>query len=301
MCRDSLLHAIRSLFVLGGISCLHAADVRVDLTGTGKKVSPQLFGMFVEEINHAGDGGLYAELIRNGSFSESSTLDGWSTLRDGSAKVNVFFDTAMPLNPTKTRSLRLEINSASGQRAGISNEGYWGIAVKKGASYDFSAYARGVASFNGPLTIALEGNGGAVYGRAEINGLKTGWNRFTASLQSSGTDPAAHLTISSTANGIFWLNMVSLRSGRDLFRSDLLQKLKDLKPGFLRFPGGTYVQGNDRESAWRWKTTIGGLETRPGHRDAPGPIGRLTAWDTTNICCCASDSAQFPCSSRTPG
>jgi hypothetical protein len=89
MCRDSLLHAIRSLFVLGGISCLHAADVRVDLTGTGKKVSPQLFGMFVEEINHAGDGGLYAELIRNGSFSESSTLDGWSTLRDGSAKVNV--------------------------------------------------------------------------------------------------------------------------------------------------------------------------------------------------------------------
>src|SRR4051794_19154454 len=269
MCRESLLRAIHSLFVLGSISCLHAADVRVDLTGTGKKVSPQLFGMFIEEINHAEDGGLYAELVRNGSFSESSTLDGWSTVRDGSAKVNVFFDTAMPLNSTKARSLRLEINSASGQRAGISNEGYWGMAVKQGATYEFSAYARAAASFSSPLTVALEGNGGAVYGRAEINGLKTGWNRFTASLQSSGTDPAAHLTISSTGSGTFWLNLVSLRSGNDLFRPDLLQKLKDLKPGFLRFPGGTYVQGNDRESAWRWKTTIGGLETRPGHRDAP--------------------------------
>ena len=139
MSRESLLRAIHSLFVLGTISCLHAADVRVDLTGTGKKVSPQLFGMFIEEINHAADGGLFAELIRNGSFSESSTLDGWSTIRDGSAKVNVFFDTAMPLNPIKARSLRLEINSASGQRAGISNEGYWGIAVKQGASYGFSA------------------------------------------------------------------------------------------------------------------------------------------------------------------
>ena len=72
--------------------------------------------------------------------------------------MNVFFDTAMPLNLIKARSLRLDINSVSGQRAGVSNEGYWGIAVKKGASYDFSAYARGVASFNGPLTIALEEN-----------------------------------------------------------------------------------------------------------------------------------------------
>src|SRR4051812_5003581 len=98
MYRDSLLRAIHSLFVLGSISCLHAADIRVDLTG--------------EEINHAGDGGLYAELIRNRSFAESSTLDGWSTVRDGSAKVNVFFDTAMPLNSTKARSIRLEINSA---------------------------------------------------------------------------------------------------------------------------------------------------------------------------------------------
>src|SRR3954467_15044150 len=167
MCRESLLRAIHSLLVLGSISCLHAADVRVDLTGTSKKVSPQLFGMFIEEINHAGDGGLYAELIRNGSFSESSTLDGLSRVRDGSAKVNVFFDTETPLDPTKARSLRLELNSPAGQTAGISNEGYWGIAVKEEASYEFSAYARGTANFSGPLIIGLEGKGGAVYGRAE--------------------------------------------------------------------------------------------------------------------------------------
>ncbi|MFL6414408.1 MAG: alpha-L-arabinofuranosidase C-terminal domain-containing protein [Bryobacteraceae bacterium] len=260
---------VPGLILLSSMGWLNAADLRVDVAGPGKKVNPQLFGMFLEEINHAGDGGLYAELIRNGSFTESSTLDGWSTVRDGSATVNVFFDTGLPLNSVKPRSLRVEIGQASGQKAGIANEGYWGIAVHQGASYKFSAYARGTTNFTGPLTVALEGNDGTVYGQAQIDGLKPAWNRFSVSLASSGTDPAAHLTITSAGSGTFWLNMVSLRSGEDPFRADLLEKLKDLKPGFLRFPGGTYVQGNDRASAWRWKNTIGPLEMRPGHRDAP--------------------------------
>jgi hypothetical protein len=105
--------------------------------------------------------------------------------------------------------------------------GHWPVRHSKGSSaVDTicsrgprmnSPHTRGAAIFSGPLTIALEGNGGAVYGRAEINGLKTRWNRFTASLQSSGTDPAAHLTISSAGNGTCWLNMVSLRSGTICF------------------------------------------------------------------------------------
>ena len=70
-------------------------------------------------------------------------------------------------------------------------------------------------------------------------------------------------------SGTFWINMVSLRDGNDIFRADLLQKIKDLKPGFLRFPGGTYVQGNDRQSAFRWKATIGSQEMRTGHQDTP--------------------------------
>jgi alpha-L-arabinofuranosidase len=251
------------------ICCLQGAELRVDLTQAGKKVSPNLFGIFLEEINHAGDGGLYAELIRNGSFAEAPTLDAWAAVRAGSAKVNLFFDRSIPLNPVKSRSLRIEVNSPDGARAGVSNEGYWGIAAKQGELYEFSLWARAAAGFAGPLTVTLEGKDGAVYGQAQISGLKTDWSRFSRSIQAGATDPAARLTISANRSATFWLNTVSLRSGKDIFRADLLQKLKDLKPGFIRFPGGTYVQGNERETAFRWKTTIGDLESRPGHQNAP--------------------------------
>jgi alpha-L-arabinofuranosidase len=192
--------------------------------------------------------------------------------------VNLFFDSIVPLNSVKTRSLRVEVNSPKGERAGVANEGYWGIAVKKGATYDFSMYARGAAGFNGPLTVTLEGKDGTVYGQAEISGLKSTWSRFSASIQAGATDPSAYLTISAKCSGTFWLNLISLRSGKDIFRADLLQKLKDLKPGFMRFPGGTYVQGNERETAFRWKTTIGNLGSRPGHQDAP-----WSYWSTDNM------------------
>jgi alpha-L-arabinofuranosidase len=269
---------MKQLVLLIGISMLNAAEIRVDLAQAGNKVSPHLFGLFLEEINHAGDGGLYAELIRNGSFSEAPTLDAWAAVRSGAARVNLFFDTSMPLNAVKSRSLRVEVNSPGEARAGVSNEGYWGIAAKQGTSYEFSTYARAAAGFEGPLTITLEGSDGAVYGQTQITDLKTTWNRFTGAIQSSGTNPAARLTISTNRSGAFWLNMVSLRPGKDIFRADLLEKLKDLKPAFVRFPGGTYVQGNDRESAFRWKKTIGDLELRPGHQNAP-----WVYWSTDNM------------------
>src|ERR1035437_792651 len=138
---------IRRLLLLIGICCLNAAEIRVDLTQSGKKVSPHLFGLFLEEINHGGDGGLYAELVRNGSFAEAPTLDAWSAVRTGAPRVNLFVDASVPLNAVKSRSLRVEVTSPGGERAGVANEGYWGIAAKQGTSYEFSTYARAAAGF----------------------------------------------------------------------------------------------------------------------------------------------------------
>ena len=267
---------MKKLVVLVGICWLHsalcwsqAAEVRVDLTNAGKKVNPRQFGIFFEEINHAGEGGLYTDLIRNGSFTEAPTLDAWSVVQSGSAKVNPFFESEHPLNEVKPRSVRIEINSPNGERAGIANEGYWGIAVQKGTSYEFSMYARSAPGFDGPVTVSLEGKDGMVYGQSQITGLRPEWNRVTATIQSNATDPVAHLAIAANRTGTFWINVVTLHPAGDIFRADLLQKLKDLKPGFMRFPGGTFVQGNDRPSSYRWKATIGDLSVRPGHYDAP--------------------------------
>jgi alpha-L-arabinofuranosidase len=265
-------------FLQGTFCHPQETELRGDLSQQGKKVTPNQFGIFIEEINHAGDGGLYAELIRNGSFTEAPTLDAWSAVRTGQAKVNLFFESVMPLNPVKARSLRIEVNSPNGERAGVANEGYWGIAVKNGDSYEFSMYARAAAGFAGPLTVTLEGKDGTVYGQTQITGLKTDWSRFSGSIQASATDPAARLSVSTSLTGTFWINMVSLRPRNDIFRADLLQKLKDLKPGFIRFPGGTYVQGNERESAFRWKNTIGDLAFRSGHFDAP-----WSYWSSDNM------------------
>jgi alpha-N-arabinofuranosidase len=136
---------MKRLFALIGICCLQGAigwaqgaDIRIDLNQAGKKVNPRQFGIFFEEINHAGEGGLYTDLIRNGSFTEAPTLDAWAAVRAGSARVNLFFDTEEPLNSAKPRSLRVEVASPGGDRAGLSNEGYWGIAVQKGKSYQFA-------------------------------------------------------------------------------------------------------------------------------------------------------------------
>jgi len=273
-----LLVVLCICFLQGSFCHPQSAKLRVDLSLAGKKVAPNQFGIFFEEINHAGDGGLITELVRNGSFTEATTIDAWSAVHLGQAKVNLFFEEAVPLNPAKPRSLRVETDSQNGDRAGVANEGYWGIAAKKSESYEFSMDARGAAGFDGPLTVTLEGKDGTVYGQTQIIGLKTVWGHFSGSIKSGATDPAARLTISANRSGNFWINMVSLRPGNDIFRADLLQKLKDLKPGFVRFPGGTYVQGNERETAFRWKNTIGDLASRPGHYDAP-----WSYWSSDNM------------------
>lgn len=111
-----LLVLLFTVVLPGAVCPAQEAHVRVDLSQPGKKVSPHQFGIFLEEINHAGDGGLYNELIRNGSFTEASTLDAWAAVRGDSAKVNLFFDDSMPLNSAKPRSLRLEIESGGKER-----------------------------------------------------------------------------------------------------------------------------------------------------------------------------------------
>ena len=186
-------------------------------------------------------------------------------MKAGAAKVNIFFENEKPLNAVKTRSIRVNLDSPSGERAGVSNEGYWGIAVQKGTSYQFAMYARAAAGFDGPVTVSLEGKDGTVYGQGPITGLKQDWNRVTATIQSNAADPGAKLVITANRTGTFWINVVTLRPDGDIFRADLLQKLKDIKPGFMRFPGGTYVQGQDRTSAYHWKATIGDPASRPGH------------------------------------
>lgn len=266
LCKLSV--AVAWFFVMG-LSAAMGANIAVNTAQRGPRLSPRLWGIFFEEINHAGDGGLYAELVRNRGFEDAATPEGWALVQTDGSRGIMVLDDSTPVNSATPHSLRFEIRQVAGGRVGVANSGYWGIPVRKGARYLLSFFAR-AEGFRGPLVASLE-NLGTVYARAQIPALTREWKQYKATLISSGDDPAAYLVLSATSPGRVWLDMVSLFP-EDTFkrrpnglRADLAQMLYDLRPSFCRFPGGCFVEGDRLGNAFRWKLTIGPIWHRPGH------------------------------------
>jgi alpha-L-arabinofuranosidase len=247
------------------------ASLEILVNRPSARVSSNLFGIFFEEINFAGDGGLYAELIRNRSFAASTNAEFWSVVGPGTATGQMTVDESLPLNTNNLRSLKLTRSSGPG-RWGAANSGYWGIPVQAGATYDLKFYCRGSNGFTGPINAHLENaNGTTVYAQASFNSINGNWQLRGATLVSSLTDTNARLVLSTTGNGTFWVDEVSLFPratylGRtNGFRADISEKLAGLKPSFLRYPGGNFIESWNVTNAVRWKKTIGDLASRPGH------------------------------------
>ncbi|MCX6362219.1 MAG: DUF1080 domain-containing protein [Armatimonadetes bacterium] len=243
--------------------------VRADQPGAA--VPKSLYGIFFEEINHAGDGGIYAELVRNRSLEDAQTPEAWSPVSEGGAAARISLDRSNPVNAASPTSLRVDITGSG--RGGAANAGYWGIAVKAGARYRYALYAWGDAP---DVRVGLENAAGRGYGSAALKGLAAGPRLFEGELTASATDPAARLTITATGPGTIWLDCVSLipvdtwKGRRNGLRKDLAQMLADMRPAFIRFPGGCFVEGDRMANATRWKTTIGPIAERPGHRNLWG-------------------------------
>ncbi len=244
-----------------------SASIAVDLTAAGKPISPVLWGIFFEEINHAGDGGIYAELVRNRSFEERDTPVGWNLL-EGSERARMSIDTSMPLNAVNRRSLRVDVGEGTGV-VRIANEGYWGIGVRRGERYRLSVYARCAPGFSGELGVSIIGSDGAVLAQQTLRGITGTWKQLQTTLTSRGTDGKARLVLTINTPGTVWLDMVSLMPVETFkrrpngLRRDLAQMLADLKPSFVRFPGGCFVEGDRMANALRWRDTVGDIVQRP--------------------------------------
>ena len=242
------------------------AKLTIDVNKAGAKVSPMMHGLFFEDINYGADGGLYAELIQNRSFEHRENLYAWSNVnRGGQGKVEIA--AAAPLNAQNPHYIQLQIANA-GQGFGIANTGWDGIAVKAGEKYLFSVYARG-ANYNGGLRAVLEGENGAVLGEVHSRKLSNEWFRYEGTFTAKETVSKARLVVLADGAGTIDLDMVSLfpentfKNRRNGMRADLAQKLADMKPGFMRFPGGCIVEGTNLSNAYRWKDTVGDVATRP--------------------------------------
>ena len=247
---------------------------------TASPVSPTLYGLMTEEINHAYEGGLYAQLVSNNTFHAdwSGVLD-WYLVENGNAAAKMSIDKTTGPSQALPYSLRLDATAASDAgAAGVLNTGYWGYGLQPNTTYQGSFYAKEDSDAVGPVTVQLVADqSGAVLASATVSGIGTGWapHTFTLHTGTLAPSPANHLAITVAHPGTLWLNVVTLfpptyHHRPNGTRIDLMDKLAAMHPAFLRFPGGNYLEGNHIADWYDWKKTIGPLVDRPGH---PSPWG----------------------------
>jgi hypothetical protein len=266
-----LAAAVFALAFPGGDVSAQHARLTVHVDRPGASISPTLWGIFFEDINCSADGGIYPELVRNRSFEDSDRPDHWSVVDAGPARAVIAVDSSLPVSPKNPRSLKVTIPGAGREQAGVANDGFWGMALHQGQRYDLSFWARPGEGFLGPLKVSLESKSGWVYAERTVPTRAGGWRRYPLSLVAQGSDPRARLVISAASPGTFWLDMVSLLprktwQGHGL-RPDLCRMLTGLKPAFVRFPGGCWVEGDTMSLAYRWKQTIGDIAERRTQRN----------------------------------
>ncbi|MBP2631356.1 MAG: hypothetical protein H6Q70_1984 [Firmicutes bacterium] len=255
-----------------------ALELEVNTDQIGINISPNLYGIFFEDINHAADGGLYAELIQNRSFEDDATTPKhWSLVKTGTAEGTMDLDETVLLNNAQSKSLRLDVTTAdSAGSVGIANEGYWGINVKEGIQYNLSFFAKASSAFSGDITASLQSaDGKTVYGHIALSDIATDWQKYTVAITSNGSDEKAVFVLSINTVGSVWFDVVSLfpptfHNRPNGLRVDLANMIKEMKPRFMRFPGGCFVEGTAMATAFRWKTTIGKIEERAGHQNIWG-------------------------------
>lgn len=239
----------------------------IDASSRGPLTSPYQYGLFFEEINHAGEGGLYAELVKNRAFDEGTSA--WSAVNGASISAV----SKNLLNASRRQALSVNVSGASSSNLkGVSNTGFWGMSFRKDSTYTLNVWVKGSKSLSGHLTARLM-NGTTVVGSSVLKGAlsSTEWQKQTVTIKATADCAAGTLQIVSDQSGAFTLGFVSFfpytwKGRANGLRPDLAQLLYNTKPTFLRFPGGCYVEGETSyDNAFQWKKTIGPVEQRPGH------------------------------------
>lgn len=237
-------------------------SVLVDVKKPTSVIPKTMYGIFFEDINYGADGGLYAEMVKNRSFDFPQNLMGWKTF----GQVTVKNDGPFENNP---HYIQFNYSGHEHKHTGIENEGFFGVSVKSGASYNFSVWAR-VQGVNSRESVRVElvGANSTVITSQNIEISSREWKKYKVELKAGKTDDKAVLRIFFTSKGVLDLEHISLfpadtwKGRENGMRKDLAQALYDLKPGVFRFPGGCIVEGTDLETRYQWKNTVGPVENR---------------------------------------
>lgn len=264
------------------------ATLLADLSKPGKSISRELLGIFFEDISYSADGGLYAELIQNRSFEYTSAdhlgwhaFTAWELVRRGGGKGQVAVDRGLPLHANNPHYVVVRAEEP-GEGVGLLNTGFDGIPVREGELYDVSFFARqcfmgqmwgpdsDIAGRPMPVVVRLEGADGRALGETAFSVQGGDWHKIEGEIRATGSDVAARFVLLLLRQGGLALDEISLfprktfRGRKNGLRADLAQAIADLKPGFVRFPGGCVAHGNGLGNIYRWKDTVGPVERRKG-------------------------------------
>ncbi|GAB3577356.1 alpha-L-arabinofuranosidase C-terminal domain-containing protein [Spirosoma luteolum] len=260
--------------------------LRVDVARPTATIEPTMWGVFFEDINFGADGGIYAELVKNRSFEFFKPLMGWKVSGKAHTEGDILIENRQDKDTRNPRFARVQVSQAGPGDLSLTNEGFRGMGLKAGLRYDFSVLYRVQA---GAVTLHAEllDAAGKVIGAGVLKPEQSdrNWHRQQISFTASATEPKGMLRLWFEGSGTLDLDMISLfpadtwkgRPGG--MRADMIQMLADMKPGFVRFPGGCIVEGFDLDQRYQWKKTLGPIEERQlvinrwnfefGHRPTP--------------------------------
>ena len=243
----------------------HVMDVNTKKLGAA--VQPTMYGIFFEDINYAADGGLYAEMVKNRSFEFPERLMGWRAF----GRFEVRDDGPFDRNP---HYVRLRYSGHNDKFTGLENEGFFGIATFRDATYRFSVWARCPEGGSSTLEVSFVDNDTMgedqrfATAKVEVSGKE--WKKYTAELKSPRTEPKGALRIflagrkaTTDVEHISLFPTDTWKGRENGMRRDLAQALADMHPGVFRFPGGCIVEGTDLATRYNWKNTVGPVENRP--------------------------------------
>lgn len=286
------------LFMLILFTIAHAnAQIKNNqLPKTAKKISSDLFGLFFEDINYAADGGLYAELVQNRSFEYSPTdnrqwhsLSFWEYITPGFSYGSLNIETNQPVhtnNPhyavltiehvgtvpkqtAENKQQPLPVSITTGRPGvGIKNPGFGNIVAKKGEGFKCSFFAKQLSENPVDVYVSLQDKKGNVLAESKINIHNRDWSNYTTTLTASENCDSTQVVLLAVTNGKLALDLISVfpdntfKGRENGLRKDLAQLLADMKPSFIRFPGGCLAHGDGIGNMYRWKNTIGPLEQR---------------------------------------
>jgi len=284
------IHIKISTVFLTGLFLITSTIAIAQTIKGGKKISPDLMGLFFEDINYAADGGLYAELVQNRSFEYNPTeqlnwnpYSFWQYISPGFSYGRISIETVSPVHPNNVHYLVLDIEHVGHEAkyvgetgVGLKNSGFDGIVVREGEKYNFSMFARQLSSIPLSIDISLQNSKGQILAKESLSTQSGEWRKYKTTLTSTASCDTASLVVLATTEGKLALDMISLfpektfKNRPNGLRADLAQKLADMQPRFIRFPGGCLVHGDGLGNMYRWKNTIGPVEQRVEQRNLWG-------------------------------